>query len=72
MQNIDKILPVILHSAMLKRPPFFCFFEIETYFLACNPIFGSTMGVQKELDKNFFFLEIIGGHISPPSPDPVK
>ena len=55
MQNIDEILPVILHSAMLKRPLFFLFFEVETYFLACKPIFGSTRGVQKKLDKNLFF-----------------
>ena len=31
------------------------FFEVETYFLACKPIFGSTRVVQKELDKNLFF-----------------
>ena len=55
MQNIDEILPVILHSSILKRPSFFCFFEIKPYLLACNPIFGSSRGVQKELGKNLFF-----------------
>ena len=28
--------------------------------MACNPIFGSSRGVQKELGKNLFSLEIIG------------
>ena len=30
-------------------------FEIETCFLVCNPIFSSTLGVQKKLGENFFF-----------------
>ena len=55
MQNVDEILPVILHASILKRPPFFLFFEIKPYSLACNPIFGSFRGVQKELGKNRFF-----------------
>ena len=35
-------------------------------FFVCNPSFGSSMGVQKEMGKSFFSLEIIGGHVSPP------
>ena len=31
-----------------------------------NPIWGSSLDVQKELGKKNYFLEIIGGHISPP------
>ena len=55
MQNIDEILPVILHSAILKRPPFFLFFQVETWFLVCDPILGSCLSVGKELGKNLFF-----------------
>ena len=32
----------------------------------CNPTLGSCFGVQKELVKNFFFLEIIGEAYIPP------
>ena len=41
MQNIDKILLVILHSAILKWPPFFCFLgghsptSTSDFFRAC-------------------------------------
>ena len=65
MQNIDKILPCISFSRILKRSPFL-FFEIKTCFFVCNPIFGSSIGVQKELGKNLFFLEIIRGAYMPP------
>ena len=35
----------------------------------CNTILGSSFGVQKDLAKNLFFLEIIGGgHIYVPPP----
>ena len=43
-----------------KTGGIFLFFEIQTYFLVCNPILGSSLGVQKELGKNLFFLEIMG------------
>ena len=66
MQNIDEILTVILHSAILKRRPFFLFFEVGTCFFVSNPILGSCFGVQKELGKKHFFLEIIGGAYMPP------
>ena len=49
MQNIDEILPVILHSAILKRPPFFLFFEVGTCLFVCNPTSGCCFGLQKEL-----------------------
>ena len=68
MQNIDEILPVILHSSILKRPPFFLFFEINPYSLVCNPIFGSSRGVQKELGKNLFFPRNHRGGIYAPPP----
>ena len=55
MQNIDEISPAYLTRRNLKRPAIFLFFEIETCFLLCNPISGSSMDVQKELGKNFFF-----------------
>ena len=51
MQNIDEILPVILHLTILKRPPFFCF----SRFLVCSPILDSCLSVQKELGKKLFF-----------------
>ena len=41
-----------------KTAAIFLFFEIETCFLVCNPIFGSSMGVQKELGKNLFFPRV--------------
>ena len=53
MQTIDEICPAYLTRRFLKRPPFFVF-KIKTCFM-CNPIFGSSMGVQKELGKNLFF-----------------
>ena len=42
MQNIDEITPPRLTRRILKRPPFFRFFEIGTCFLVCNPIFDSS------------------------------
>ena len=68
MQNIDEILPVILHTAILKRPPFFLLFEVETWFLVCNPILGSCLSVQKELGKKLFFPRNHRGGIYPPPP----
>ena len=47
MQNTDEILPRISYSRILKRPPLFLFFEINTCFFVCNPILGSYMGGQK-------------------------
>ena len=52
----------------VKTAAIFLFFEVETYFLACKPIFGSTRGVQKELDKNLFFPRNHRGGIYPPPP----
>ena len=67
MQNIDEIPPPYLTRQILKRLPFFCFFEIETCFLVCNPIFGNSLGVQKELGENHFFPRIHrGGIYAPP------
>ena len=68
MQNIDEILPVILHSAILKRPPFFCFLRQRPAFW-CVTLFLIALRVCKRIwAKTFFFLEIIGGHICPPLP----
>ena len=68
MQNIDEILLVILHSAILKQPPFFCFFEVETWFLVGNPILDSCLSVQKELGKKLFFpRNHRGGIYAPPA-----
>ena len=61
MQNIDEILPVILHLTILKRPSFFLFFEIETWFLACSPILDSCSSWQKELGIKLFFPRNHGG-----------
>ena len=54
-----------------KTAAIFWFFEVETLFLVRNPILGSCLGVQKELGKKLFFLEIIGGAYMPP-PSRVK
>ena len=43
-------------------PAIFLFFEIDTCFLVCNPIYGSSMDVQKEFGKKLFFLEIMVYH----------
>ena len=67
MQNIDEILPVILHLAILKRPPFF-FFKVETWFLVRSPILGSCLSVQKELGKNLFFPRNHSGAFMLPPP----
>ena len=66
MQNIDEIPPVILHLTILKRPPFFCFFEVGTCFFVCNPILGSCSGVQNELGKKLGFPRNHRGGIFPP------
>ena len=61
MQNIDEILPVILHSAILKRPPFFCFLRQRPAFW-CVTLFLIALRVcKRNWAKTFFFLEIIGG-----------
>ena len=62
MKNIDKIF-LQISLVDFKMAAIFSFFDIKTDFLVCNPIFGSSMGPQKELDKKHFFLEILGGHI---------
>ena len=54
------------YSSSIKTTAIFCFFAVETWFFVCTPIFGSCLGVQKEMGKKLFFLEIIGGHICPP------
>ena len=68
MQNIDKICPAYLSRRFLKRPPKFLFFEIETCFFVCNPIFGSSMSVQKGLSKKSFPRNHRGGAYKPPPP----
>ena len=54
MQNIDEILPVILHSGIWTAAIFFVFWDMDL-FLVCNPIFFSSLGELKELSENFFF-----------------
>ena len=53
MHILTKFFLVILHSAI------FLFFQVGTCFFVCNSILGSCFGVQKELGKTLFFLEII-------------
>ena len=68
MQNLDEITPPYLTFQKLKRPPFFLFFEIETWFFVCNRILGSYLGVQKELGKKLFFPRNPRGGIYAPPP----
>ena len=37
-----------------KTAAIFLFFEVETWFLVCNPILGSCLSVQKELGKTLW------------------
>ena len=60
MQNIDEILPVILHTAILKRPPFFCFLRYRPTFW-CVTLFWVVLWVcKRNWAKTFFYLEIMG------------
>ena len=68
MQNIDEITSPYLTSPILKRPQFFLFFEIETCFLVCNPIFGISLGVLKDWAKTFFSPRNHRGVYMPPPP----
>ena len=64
IQNIDKFFPAYRTRRFYNGGHFSVLGE-KDLILLCNPIQGSSLDVQKELGKRTFFLEIIGGQISP-------
>ena len=64
IQNIDKFFPAYRTRRFYNGSHFSVLGE-KDLILLCNPIQGSSLDVQKELGKRTFFLEIIGGQISP-------
>ena len=64
IQNIDKFFPAY-RTRRFYNGGHFSVLGDKDLILLCNPIQGSSLDVQKELGKRTFFLEIIGGQISP-------
>ena len=64
MQIVDEIFPANLNRR-IKNGRHILYFDKKTWFLVCNLIFGRFLGVQMELGKNLFFLEIIGWEYMP-------